>query len=184
MKCPACREKRLKAELLEKDLTAYGCASCEGVWIPALQYWEWVQSRDEDEKSRLSVAEISPPIEAVGQAKICPECGHLLRRYKVWPNVTFYLDRCGNCMGVWFDQNEWAYLKAKGQHDEVHEFFGALWQEELREEERREKVERMYQERFGRTDYTKIKRLREWLWNHPQQGALIAYLTDKDPYRL
>jgi hypothetical protein len=25
-------------------------------------------------------------------ARICPDCGHLLTRYKVWPDVTFNLD--------------------------------------------------------------------------------------------
>jgi hypothetical protein len=37
-------------------------------------------------------------------------------------------------------------------------------------------------DRFGDEDYARIKEIRAWLEQHPQRGALIAYLSDKDPY--
>lgn len=184
MDCPVCKHPSFQKQELENQLIGKRCLRCEGVWISAREYWQWVQTRNTVEKALFDAAEVSLPVETEGQAKICPECGHLLRRYKVWPNVKFYLDRCGSCQGVWFDRDEWDYLKSRGEHGHVYEFFGELWQEEVHEEERCQRLVDLYLERFGAEDYTRIKEIREWLWDHPQQGALLAYLMDKDPYRV
>jgi hypothetical protein len=84
---------------------------------------------------------------------------------------------------VWFDRDEWAYLRSRSQHDEVHLFFSDPWQEKLRAEETRQRMEQIYLDRFGAEDYARLKELRAWLDQHPQRGALLAYLADKDPYR-
>ena len=183
MKCPICELDSLKAHRLEADLPAYRCKRCEGVWISAAQYWEWLRGREDDPPEGPAEAETPMPVEDAGQAKLCPECGHILRRYKVWPNAQFYLDRCGHCGSVWFDRDEWTYLRSRGQHDEVHLFFSDLWQEKLRAKETRQRMEKIYLDRFGAEDYARLKELRGWLDQHPQRGALLAYLTDKDPYR-
>lgn len=183
MKCPVCRTLGLRGQPIEENLYGYGCDQCSGIWVSAPQYGQWLKSRNANEQSLLESMEVSLPLEETGKAKICPECGHLLRRYKVWPNVKFYLDRCASCYGVWFDQNEWTYLKARGEHDHIYEFFEQLWQEDLLEAEARERLEQLYLKRFGAEDYARIKEMRQWLWEHPQQGALLAYLSDKDPYR-
>ncbi len=62
-------------------------------------------------------------------------------------------------------------------------FFSDVWQEQLRNEEMKRRFEKMYLEKFGAADYQKIKEIRAWLEGHPQGGQLLAYLTDKDPYR-
>lgn len=184
MDCPVCKRASFQKQDLDHNLVGRRCMRCEGVWISAAEYWKWVKTRDAAEQALFDAAEVSLPVENVGQAKICPECGHLLRRYKVWPNVKFYLDRCSNCQGVWFDRNEWEYLKAQGAHDHIHEIFGEFWQEDIREQEARQRLEDLYLERFGAEDYARIKEIRAWLWEHPHQGALLAYLSDKDPYRM
>jgi Zn-finger nucleic acid-binding protein len=97
--------------------------------------------------------------------------------------VEFYLDRCEQCMSVWFDRDEWAALHDRGLHDRVHLFFQDPWQRRLRAEETRQLLEKMYRERFGERDYARIREIRAWLHQHLLQGALVAYLTDKDPYR-
>jgi hypothetical protein len=61
--------------------------------------------------------------------------------------------------------------------------FSDIWQERLQAEEQRRRLEKMYLERFGEEDYAKIKEIRAWLRGHPLGGALVAYLSDKDPYR-
>jgi hypothetical protein len=40
----------------------------------------------------------------------------------------------------------------------------------------------MYLERFGESDYQKIKEIRGWLQEHPNRNNLIAFLLDKDPF--
>jgi Zn-finger nucleic acid-binding protein len=182
MKCPVCASHSLRKHQLEGNLPAYQCHKCEGIWISASKYWKWLQERGEtDEEPVLPIMPL--PIEEVAQVKICPECGHILRRYQVWPNEKFYLDRCGTCESVWFDKNEWAFLRSRGEHTRVRAFFTKAWQKEIREEEAREWMRGVYFERFGEEDYARIREIREWLWQHPKQAVLIAYLTDRDPYK-
>ncbi|MDY7077197.1 MAG: zf-TFIIB domain-containing protein [Chloroflexota bacterium] len=183
MKCPVCKRDNLRKCQLETDLPAYQCKKCEGVWISAVKYWKWLKTQNDD-LSEPSISVDTPlPVEEVGQAKLCPGCGHILRRYKVWPDVKFYLDRCGHCSSVWFDRDEWAALKSRDLHDQVHIFFSDLWQEKLGAEESRGRLEKIYLDRFGAEDYGRLKEIRKWLDGHPQRGALLAYLSDRDPYR-
>ncbi len=181
MKCPVCKRYSLKKCQLEANLPAYQCKQCEGIWIAAAQYWEWLKTQDNISQS--SAVDTPVPIEEQGQVKLCPDSGHILRRYKVWPDIKFYLDRCGHCGSVWFDRDEWEVLKARELHDEVHLFFSDLWQEKLSAEESRRQLEKIYLERFRAEDYARLKEIRAWLNGHPQQGALLAYLSDRDPYK-
>ena len=183
MNCPVCKKETLAKHQLEADLPAYQCTDCGGIWISALQYWEWIKGREEGPPDLTADVERPIPIEEAAQAKLCPESGHILRRYKVWPDVKFYLDRCGSCSGLWFDRDEWDYLRSHEQHDDVHIFFTDMWQEKLTAEEARRRFERMYLDRFGAEDYRRIQEIRAWLHQHPLGSALLAYLTDKDPYR-
>jgi hypothetical protein len=41
----------------------------------------------------------------------------------------------------------------------------------------------MYLDRFGTADYQRIRDIRAWLQGHPNGGSLLAYLTDRDPYK-
>jgi hypothetical protein len=41
----------------------------------------------------------------------------------------------------------------------------------------------MYLGKFGAADYERIQEIRAWLQTHPNGGGLLAYLTDRDPYR-
>ena len=62
-------------------------------------------------------------------------------------------------------------------------FFTDVWQQKLRNEEMRRRFKKMYLDKFGAEDYQKIKEIRAWLEEHPLCGNLLAYLTDKDPYK-
>lgn len=127
--------------------------------------------------------ELPAPLSDTKEAILCPDCGRFLRRFKIWPDIKFHLDRCGSCNGVWFDANEWEALRDQNLHHKVNMFFTDVWQQKLRTEEMKSRLEKMYVEKFGPTDYQKIKEVRTWLEGHPQGGSLLVYLTDKDPYR-
>ncbi len=187
MKCPVCQRGRLQRHQLEADLPAYQCNKCAGIWISAAQYWKWIKTRGEmPSEPSIAVGDVETPLplEEATQAKICPGCGHILRRYQVWPETKFYLDRCGTCESVWFDRDEWAVVKARDLHDRVHWFFSAGWQKKIKEAESRRWLVRMYQERFGEEEYARLKELRAWLDAHPKRTLLLAYLSDRDPYRI
>lgn len=158
MYCPVCQKSRLERIDLEKGLSARTCAQCGGMWLSHAQYLRWLEkggpaSVDEPLEAPL-------PSEEPDRAKLCPHCGHILTRYRFWPDIEFYLDRCAHCAGVWFDRNEWAVLKAHGLQDKVHAFFTAPWQDRLRQEEARRRMEKIHRRRFGDELYAEVERLR------------------------
>lgn len=181
--CPACKQPALRPGYLETGLPAYSCTQCGGAWILSNEYLKWLQNRREEWPETDPVSALSP-VTDTQHAALCPDCGRLLRRYRIGSDIPFYLDRCETCNGVWFDQNEWQTLKAHNLADKVNEFFTKPWQEKLLSEERRRRFDTMYRDRFGEADYEKIKHLREWFWQHPQGPSLLAFVTDKDPYQV
>ncbi len=183
MKCPVCQTALDYDRLLDSYLPAYRCRQCEGIWIAAREYLRWLQQQPTLLPEKPADAADLPTADTP-QLKLCPQCGHFLIRYRVLPNAGFYLDRCGNCNGVWFDQNEWDVLVAHNLHDKVNQFFTQPWQSRLRAEEARLKLDQLYHDRFGDDDYARIKDVRQWLQAHPQRGMLLAFLQADDPYAM
>jgi Zn-finger nucleic acid-binding protein len=180
--CPVCQDTELTHGFLETGLPAYECHQCGGIWISANEYLTWVLVQELSATIKPA-PDNSLPIPDTNQAILCPDCGRILRRYKIWPDIDFHLDRCGGCNGVWFDKNEWQVLKLNGLHNQINHFFTESWQRKLREEETRRRFEKMYREKFGPEDYAEVKRIKTWLTHHPLGSSLLAYLADQRPYR-
>jgi Zn-finger nucleic acid-binding protein len=181
--CPVCKTVMLEGALLERGLRAARCGMCVGVWIAAGDYQEWrrqggtEQGGGEDEGAAIEAQDVNV-------AKICPFDGHILLRYKIGRGISFSLDRCNTCNGVWLDPNEWDVLKRHGLHAELSSIFTDVWQRRVRQEERRRAIEAIYVDKLGVEDYAEIRRVRAWIQGHPQRLALLAYLTDEDPYSM
>jgi Zn-finger nucleic acid-binding protein len=182
MKCPVCQEPLDYHTLLEAQLPAYRCRKCEGVWISAREYLRWLKQQPLSLPERT--ANDTPPTWDVPHIKLCPNCGHFLLRYRVLPHTSFYLDRCGQCNGLWFDKDEWETLVARNLHDKINQFFTQPWQARIRAEEARAMLDSLYLNRFGLDDYSKAKDMRNWLKNHPQRSMLLAFLQADDPYAI
>lgn len=176
MNCPVCKSQALSHHELEHGLKACVCSQCSGKWIASYQYWKWKES------SGRSLAEETPgtasnlAVEDNTAAKLCPECGHFMRRYPVGHEAGFGLDRCGNCGGVWFDRNEWESLKGRGLHDDVHKIFSEIWQRQVRDAEHVKAMEAFYREKFGAEGYQKAQEIKTWIETHPHQAELRAFL--------
>ena len=117
------------------------------------------------------------------ELKLCPECGHILARYRVLPNVRFYIDHCGHCNGAWLDKNKWEVLVAHNLHDKVNELFTQPWQTKVRQEAHA-MLDKLYMDKFGAEDYARIKEIGNWLRPHPYRAMLVAFLQANDPYKL
>ena len=66
------------------------------------------------EKSTLDekpFSDVTFEVKDVQGAKICPECGRILLKYKVGHGLDFFVDHCSGCGGIWLDKNEWNALK-------------------------------------------------------------------------
>lgn len=183
MKCPVCKLDSLGPITLVENLPANQCSNCNGVWLDSNSYIAWWKGRGEDLPERKIEMAIDPAWE-VGELKLCPNSGHIMARYKIFPDTKFYLDRCGHCNGIWLDKNEWDALVKRNLHDNINEFFTRPWQDEIRTAEARNHMDKLYLEKFGAEDYEHIKQVREWLKDHPKQGMLIAFLQAHDPYKV
>ena len=110
MKCPICKADTLGPTMLENDLPALICSRCAGIWIPSNLYRSWQQHVPSVGTDVRSTEKPIDPTWDTRELKLCPDCGHIMARYKTFPGVDYYLDRCRNCNGIWFDKNEWDVL--------------------------------------------------------------------------
>ena len=181
MNCPVCKTSELTSIELEEDLTALQCSVCDGHWIRGAEYWKWLEEHASESAERfhegeaLSLAEPGLPID-------CPECRFRMVKYLVGRGLSFTVDHCHGCKGLWLDRNEWAALKKRNLHDDLNLMLTSFWQNEAQRETRKKKLEEIYINRFGAEDYAEIKRIRYWLDTRTNRAELVAYLTDKDPF--
>jgi Zn-finger nucleic acid-binding protein len=117
-------------------------------------------------------------------AKICPDCGRILIKYKINNSIDFKIENCGTCSGNWFDQNKWKFLVSNNLHDKVYRFFTIPWQKKIRDESTKNFLKNKYMTKFGDKDYEQIKNLKDWLDNNSKKRELLAYLLKSEPYKL
>lgn len=183
MNCPVCKTDSLGEIILVHDLPARQCATCAGILLSSNAYLGWLRAKGDD----LPEKSVSRPMNPTWDAdllKICPDCGRLMRRFKIFPDVDYYLDRCSHCNGIWFDHREWEALAERNLHDNLHEFFTHPWQDNLRAGEAKTRMEAIYLLKFGAPDYEKIKDIRAWIQSHPQRNMLLAFLQAENPYEI
>ncbi len=181
MKCPVCKSTELTSAELDENLTALNCPHCGGNWIRGAEYWKWVENHGSDLAERLhyteslSLAEPGLPID-------CPECRFRMVKFLVGRGLSFTLDHCEGCKGIWLDRNEWEALKKRNLHDDLNLMFTGFWQKEAHRALRKKRMEEIYTSRFGADDYTEIKRIRWWLETKTNREELLAFLIDKEPF--
>lgn len=183
MKCPVCKMDSLGPITLVEDLPANQCSNCGGVWIDSNAYLAWLRGRGHDLPPKPLETKMNPTWN-VDELKLCPNSGHIMARYKIFPDTDFYLDRCRHCNGIWFDKYEWEALLERNLHDNINEFFTRPWQDDIRAAETRNHMDNIYLEKFGTEDYEHIKQIRAWLKDHPKRGMLLAFLQSDDPYKV
>lgn len=182
MLCPLCKEHALQPITLELGVPAHQCQRCQGIWIASNEYLLWLRTQPAPLPEKAP-PDLAMPTWETQALKLCPNCGHIISRYQVLPNVKFYLDRCGHCNGVWFDPHEWDVVVARNLHDKVNQFFTQPWQAKIRAEEAHQMLDQLYLEKFGAADYARIREVWDWLRPHPQRAMLLAYLQADTPYR-
>jgi Zn-finger nucleic acid-binding protein len=180
MNCPHCKTEALTRIALDENLPAYVCKRCGGNWISSREYWRWLEAHGPTLPEKAYEGPDIAPADTQ-EIKICPECKHLMLRYKVGHGTGIALDQCGGCNGLWLDGGEWDALKGRNLHDEVHLVFTAPWQSAVRREESRTRLEAIHRRRLGE-DYEEVKRIRTWIDRHPERAQILAFLTDPDPY--
>src|SRR5688500_2761878 len=107
------------------------CRFCGGRYLSFHEYWSWLSALEDPGDRPLdegSLVEVPPSAPEHNFAKLCPECSHIMNRVKIELDSPFYIDRCGNCGGIWLDVGKWEVLKSRHLHVELHQINTAAWQ--------------------------------------------------------
>lgn len=177
MNCPNCQEARLTAYSLEENLNTLVCGHCSGQWVQSFQYWKWLDSHGNNLPEKPVEDTATLVVEDVDHARVCPECSTILMRCRVGHGIDFYLDRCTNCGGIWFDKNEWEVLKSRNLHDDVHFVFSKSWQDRVIQDERRTLQMGWFVDQFGAEKFEEIKKFKAWLDGQEHRSAVIGFLS-------
>ena len=175
MNCLSCAKSTLIQKEVEPGLMALTCEACAGLWIARSRYDAWLARHMPDTPSHTPSAELQ--VEDITQAKVCPQCHHLLMKYRVGHQLPFHVDNCTTCGGFWLDGNEWQVLKNHQLHHHLLRIITPSWQRDAVREDVQAKIEETYATRLGAETFAKVKDVRAWLSGHPQRAMILAYLT-------
>jgi len=180
MKCPLCKKGNLRSQPAKGLPKRLMCDHCSGHWIRYFDYWKWLNLLENSFKEKpVEEGESLFVVDSLG-AKFCPDCHCFMSRYKVGHGIKFHLDRCATCGGVWFDKNEWEILKSRNLHDEIHFIFSHAWQKEVHQKEMHEMYENRITKILGESDFSKVKKFKEWLSHNDSQNTVMAFLANID----
>jgi Zn-finger nucleic acid-binding protein len=174
MKCPVCKSNSLKEQELVEGLQSWHCLTCQGNWLKSFQFWNWIETKKET--LSIPVENVQLELQDNTDAKVCIECSHILRKFKVSHDLDFYIDRCMTCGGIWFDRNEWQAMSQKGLQKQIHLIFSANWQHQIKEAEYKSSLKELYREKL-KGDFDEVIRVKEWLKSHPQKVDIYAFLN-------
>jgi len=179
MKCPVCKTTTLRDAELEHHLHTFSCETYTGAWVRFKDYEQWLTKH---QNGLPPQPEESTPIEVSEtlEAKLCPDCKHILIKYKVGHGMDFHLNRCASCGGIWFEKNEWEALKSKNLHEEIHIIFGAEWQQQAIKEKSndflKEHRNKKLLEILTEEELHKVQDFQDWLSKHPKKEEIEIYL--------
>jgi len=179
--------KDLKVDLcdhqLSEKLAAHCCPECEGVWIPPDKYATW---QAETADTALGISDLPLPSSADvdyqpspydGRAGLCPQCGFYLVRARInLKSVSFFVERCPGCNGIWCDRGEWPVLEQLNLASYVPLLFTEEWQAHVRVLEAEFREKQATADKLGPDIAEKLFELAELLEAHPNGDFGVAYL--------
>ncbi|MFC4995135.1 hypothetical protein [Rubritalea tangerina] len=175
MKSPVVSNIDLVEVELEDGLVAHQCPKSKGYYISPQAYWEWLRQQPERLAHLPAATGPVPQIEGSQGAKVCPESGTIMLRYKVGHGFPFSIDR-SMTGGVWLDAGEWEALKERQFHDEIHLIFTAPWQKAIRDAQGLVTRKELMEERFEHDLLEKLDEIKGLLEGHPYREFAVAYL--------
>ncbi len=169
--------KPMSKVALDQGLEAFHCPDSGGHYIPAACYMQWL----EKQPARLPhLSETATEIEETNDAsaaRLCPESGTLMSRFKVGHGFTFSVDR-SITGGIWLDGGEWEALRQRNFHDEIHLVFTAPWQRQVRDQQAQATYEHRLQSALGADLVARLESLRAELADHPHRNLALACLNE------
>ncbi len=178
MKSPIAPHTPLTRKELLPQLFVYECGISDGIYIPAHSYWSWLQKQPERLPQLPHSSESYIPSAEPTDAKLCPESGLMMQRYRVGNDFSFTIDRSPTG-GIWLDQGEWNALQERQFHDELHLIFTHPWQNKARRDELEQASEERLRHDLGDTLFQAITDLKAQLAHTPHKEKALAYLISR-----
>ena len=174
MNCPKCRTSSLVRALTATVRAGFECRTCGGIWLHLR------------ELHRLAGSTASAPgqpaaesNELDGRGGLCPEGHGLLIRARIELEPPFYLDRCSQCHGVWFDRGEWQRLATHHLLEHLPELWTGAWQQRQRAAEQRRSYVEWANETFGDELFEQLTRLAAALDRYEHRAEALAFLRNE-----
>lgn len=176
MNCPKCRGASLKSLIPYSSEPPYRCHVCGGYWVnlemavrlPELAAQDEPQPEEENRDAK---------------AGLCPHGHGILRRARVELDDRFYLDRCGTCAGVWFDQGEWERLATANLLGNLGQLWTQAWQRQQQAHAAETSTLQRAEQRFGPALTQSLLALAAELRDEPLRSEAIAFLQERSRRR-
>lgn len=179
MKCPSCETGELLNSYLDDLFPCKTCNHCGGNWLLLADYLRW---KDSHADAAIPPEDVNIELTESKKALLCPSTGSVMLKYRISKQSSHRLDLSPAVNGIWLDKGEWDLLKKNGLAHQLNAIFTATWQKKIRSESSADVFDQLYREKFGETDYEKIKEIRAWLQKNPHIDALRAFLISDDPW--
>jgi Zn-finger nucleic acid-binding protein len=169
--CPRCQRERLD----EGKYGEWHCSACGGLFVPRSHLVELMMS------GQLEAATGGASASSDRTAARCPADASIMSAAEIaLPEGTgaVRVDRCGSCLGVWFDAGEWSSLATGHLLARLDEFWTAEWRSRQRHERERAEAETRLKEQLGTELYAEIAALAATLRGHPRRSQALAILRE------
>jgi Zn-finger nucleic acid-binding protein len=179
--CPKCRKDTLTPISFKRavpdDPRILGpsrCTQCHGVWLPHEAVVLELKPSDAVEPEMST-----QPTGLDAQVGFCPLGHGLMTRAMGEGTLTFHLDRCEICRGVWFDSGEWAVVAAGEWLRHLDDLWDPVHRKRMREQSEHAHRLAALHAALGDATYSKVVELAELLRDHPEKSVALAYLLDE-----
>ena len=174
MKCPCCKNADLTPTMIEQNLPAMACSTCNGSLVSLLYYRHWAETQRPalDADTAQVVVETNDTTAALH----CPKCQRIMTKYRLTGNVANRLDVCARCDEVWLDKGEWELLESLQLNLKIAAVFTDTWQRRIRQQSSDEARRRTFVRVVGEEDARRVEEFRDWLNAHQHRPEIMAYL--------
>lgn len=111
---------------------------------------------------------------------LCPNGHGILIRAKVDLEEPFYLERCGECAGIWFDRGEWNKLARSHLLSNLNDLWNPAWRWRAQKERTETAFRRKLEGEVGERAFRMLEEVARELQEKPERVKLaaLAYLRE------